>query len=1013
MELGKISFGEFQNPGVEFRPVPFWGLNDDLEDETLRYQISEMKDKGWGGFFTHARYGLETPYLSGEYMERMKACVDEAKKQGIKAWIYDEHPFPAGCAGGLATACKKEYRHKALVMRMHNRLTPIDKDEALGYFAVDVDKYGVPVRVSQIRDPETYQGREHHFMHFYIWTEPLHQGSQPGFSNYDDNIIHGFASSDNMNPEAVKKFIDVTYGSFKDTVGDEFGKTLVGGFSDIPVNNWNYATPHPSVPWTFGFENYFKENCGYDILPLLPCLFFNLGDYQKVRIDFWKTTNKLFIESYTKQLYDWCDANNLIYTAHYWGEETLHWQIPWVGDAMAHFEYQHYVGMDHSIRNIEDPLGIKQAATVAEQLNKPRMISETYGMSGNNLSHEERKWIGDWEYALGTNFLVPYVCLYSFRGRRKRDEPASLFVQQAYWDYERLIYDYYGRLSYALTAGKRVVNLLLLQPLSTAWTMYTPQIDYPQAHRPDPLTFEGSTQELYAYNQTWMDISDSLLAMHRDFHVGNETIMEEYGKVEGRSLVVGSCSYQAVVVPASVNWSESTVQLLRKFAANGGTVIAVTPVPTMVDGKWCPEVLPKETVIVSDCREKLEAALDSTVRKDIILPNCGDILYHHREADGMSLYYIANTSQEHSYLGTDIEIPGTGAFELWDAVSGEKYSLNCCPHDGMLTFKLDFYPVSSYLIIRTDIVDESLPIYRLLPATLVGEKPLSGSWDLKLKEPNALVIDYCEVKMGSSPWTETLPIWKAHRVVKQGGISSEYTLRYRFRVKELPDKLSVIVETPDQLTVTVNSKAVVMAGDDWWLDPSFHMYDIHGLVHEGENVIEMKGILGIGTDIENCILLGDMRVDCGDGFSILKPCGKAKGVDLTKEGYPFFTGHAVLSKVFQADSSKGRVYVRFDQVNATIAKISVNKREAGFLPWKPYELDITGLVTAGENTLEVELVTTRHNLFGPHHNKQGEVKKFCAPHIWTNELMWTDDYYFAPVGVTNGIIGYQQTARKG
>ena len=65
MELGKISFGEFQNPGVEFRPVPFWGLNDDLEDETLRYQISEMKDKGWGGFFTHARYGLETPYLSG------------------------------------------------------------------------------------------------------------------------------------------------------------------------------------------------------------------------------------------------------------------------------------------------------------------------------------------------------------------------------------------------------------------------------------------------------------------------------------------------------------------------------------------------------------------------------------------------------------------------------------------------------------------------------------------------------------------------------------------------------------------------------------------------------------------------------------------------------------------------------------------------------------------------------------------------------------------------------------
>lgn len=1007
MELGKISYGEFKQPSVEYRPVPFWGLNDDLEDETLRRQIREMKEKGWGGYFTHARYGLETPYLSSEYMERMKTCVDEAKKQGIKAWIYDEHPFPAGCAGGLATACKKEYRHKALVMRLHNRLTPIDENESMGYFAVDADKYGVPVQVRQIDDPEHYNGREHNFMHFYIWTEPLHQGSQPGFSNYDDNIIHGFASSDNMNPEAVKKFIDVTYGSFKDAVGEEFGSTLMGGFSDIPVNNWNYATPHPSVPWTLGFEEYFKKNCGYDLMPLLPCLFFNLGDYQKVRIDFWRTTNQLFIESYTRQLYDWCSANNLIYTAHYWGEETLHWQIPWVGDAMAHFEYQHYVGMDHSIRNIEDPLGIKQAATVAEQLDKPRMISETYGMSGNNLSHQERKWIGDWEYALGTNFLVPYVCLYSFRGRRKRDEPASLFVQQAYWDYERLLYDYYGRLSYALTTGRRVVNLLLLQPLSTAWTMYTPQIDYPQAHRPDPLTFEGSSQKLYAYNQTWMDISDNLLAMHRDFHVGNETILAEHGRVDGAQLVVGSCSYQAVVVPSSTNWSESTVRLLREFAANGGTVIAVAPTPDMMDGRPCSDVLPREAVIVPDSGQSLESALDQAMPKDIVLPDCKDILYHHRTCGDADLYYIANTSQEQSYLGLEIEIPGTGALELWDAISGGKYRLDYQQRDSGLALQLDFYPVSSYLIVHTETADESLEAYRPLPTAFDHTEPLSGSWKLTLKDPNALVMDYCEVKVGSSSWMESMPVWKAHRVVKQGGITSEYALRYRFYVKEIPDQLSVIVETPDQLEVTVNSRPLVMEGDSWWLDPSFHVYNIRELVHDGENVIEMKGILGIGTDIENCILLGDMRVDRANRFSVSKSCSVADGIDLTGEGYPFFTGHAILSKEFLADPSRGRVYVHFDRVDTTIARICVNGKEAGFLPWKPYELDITDFITAGQNTLEVELVTTRHNLFGPHHNRQGEVKKFCAPHIWTNELMWTDDYYFAPLGVTDAVIGYK------
>ena len=82
-------------------------------------------------------------------------------------------------------------------------------------------------------------------MHFYVWTEPLHQAYQPGFSNYDDNIIHGFATSDNLNPQAVRKFIDVTYENFKRSVGEDFGATLEGGFSDIPVYHWNYANSSP------------------------------------------------------------------------------------------------------------------------------------------------------------------------------------------------------------------------------------------------------------------------------------------------------------------------------------------------------------------------------------------------------------------------------------------------------------------------------------------------------------------------------------------------------------------------------------------------------------------------------------------------------------------------------------------------------------------------------------------------------------------------------------------------
>ena len=910
-----LSYEKFQNPSAEYRPAPFWGINDDLDEETIRYQIDEMKDKGWGGFFTHARYGLETPYLGKEYMQCMKTAVMEAKEQGIKAWIYDEHPFPAGCAGGLATACNKEFRHKALVMRMHNRLTPIDLEEARGYFAVELDQNDVPVSCHPIDDPENYDGTEHHFMHFYLWTESCNQTHQPGFSNYDDNIIHGFPSSDNLNPDACRKFIDVTYENYKNYVGDEFGTTLMGGFSDIPCSNWNYATPHPSIPWTIGFEEYFKKEAGYDILPELPGLFYDLGNYKKVRCDYWRVSNKLFVESFTKQLYDWCEENGIQYTAHYWGEETLHWQIPWIGDCMSHFEYQHMVSMDHSIRNIEDPLGIKQAATVAEQLGKDRMASETYGMGGHNLTHKERRWIADWEYALGTNFLIPYVCLYSYRGRRKRDEPSSFFLQQAYWKYEKYMYDYYGRLSYALTVGKRKIDILLMQPLNTAWTMYTPSLDYPQAHRPDPLAFEGSTEELYAYNKIWMDISDNLLSWHRDYHVGNEAIIEGHGRAEGDQFVVGEYRYSVVVIPPSISWAPGTIQYLNEFANAGGTIIAVKPLPTMLDGEPADLVLTDQIIVVDNCGCALKDALDRCLKKDIIMDDNPDILVHHRISDDGDIFFVANTSLEKEYLDVRIGIPGDGCVEMWDCITGTRYNIPTQKVNGNTEIVLDFYPVSSYLFVRRG-VSNKYPAFTRIPKQFSQIQSLSSGWDLKLGDPNALSLDFCRVKVGSSDWTDVLPVWKGHRVIKQGGIGSKYSIKYTLHVKEQIKDINCVVETPEKLKVSVNGTVLDLSEPSGtYLDPSFRLYPIAHLLHEGENTIIMEGILGIGTDVENCYLFGEFSLEKTDTcFSVVCLKKHVIGTDLTKCGFPFFTGSAYLSQNVDIHLTGKKIHLAFDKL---------------------------------------------------------------------------------------------------
>ena len=38
----------------------------------------------------HSRSGMATKYLSDEFMELVKTCVDKAENEGMRAYLYDE-----------------------------------------------------------------------------------------------------------------------------------------------------------------------------------------------------------------------------------------------------------------------------------------------------------------------------------------------------------------------------------------------------------------------------------------------------------------------------------------------------------------------------------------------------------------------------------------------------------------------------------------------------------------------------------------------------------------------------------------------------------------------------------------------------------------------------------------------------------------------------------------------------------------------------------------------------------
>lgn len=63
----------FKEPGALFRGAPFWSWNTKLDPDQLCRQIDIFREMGLGGFHMHSRTGLNTPYLSDEYMAAVKA----------------------------------------------------------------------------------------------------------------------------------------------------------------------------------------------------------------------------------------------------------------------------------------------------------------------------------------------------------------------------------------------------------------------------------------------------------------------------------------------------------------------------------------------------------------------------------------------------------------------------------------------------------------------------------------------------------------------------------------------------------------------------------------------------------------------------------------------------------------------------------------------------------------------------------------------------------------------------
>ena len=598
--------GLLKNPPKEYRSAPFWGWNDKLQKENLGEQIEGFKRAGMGGFFIHSREGLETEYLSTEWMEDVKFCVDKARENDLELWIYDEDKWPSGAAGGMVSRENPaEFTARALTMEcgkagklvVPTKLSTGEKKTTAGEDqAVEQNmetEFLQGIYVIQTKEDGRFIKRMKEY--------PTYEEAV-GACGEDEEILilrqeisgksewyNGLMPPDNLNPESVKTFLKLTHEHYEEVLGGSFPKEVKGFFTDEPNCCDFFSVFHegrPWIPWSIGFTEYFIGKRGYDPQEKLPYLFFDGEGAAKIRHDYWKTVAQRFEESYMKQVYEWCDKRGLRTTGHILYENDLGYQTRVCGAAMPQLRYLHNPGIDLLGEQTDEYLTVKQCASVAHQYDRSMTISEAYGCTGWELDFSTQKWLGDWQFALGITRRCQHLALYSITGCRKRDYPPVFNYQNTWWEDNDKMENYFGRLALCLSQGEPVRKVLMIHPISSIWTEC--RSDRAEDFNHLEMNMGWLDEHITSLNRKgeyYNRIAKALTAGHVDFDFGDEILLEQDGKVENGKFVAGTCSYQVVVVPGVKNLFANTVKLLKEFLAAGGTVIWLKPYPVMVEGE--------------------------------------------------------------------------------------------------------------------------------------------------------------------------------------------------------------------------------------------------------------------------------------------------------------------------------------------------------------------------------------------------------------------------------------------
>lgn len=951
---------------------PFWFWNDRLDEAEVRWQIREMHVQGVKGFFIHPRQGLEQPYLSDAFFAMVEAAVDQVRRLGMVANLYDEYPYPSGAAGGEMLLGSPEFHATELVQKwydVHVKATGIQLRLELPRGLV-LALRAYPLREgevdwSQPRDlcsaagmvlsAQSYieQGLTGYNQKRFFASDPtpvLETELPPGtwriYAALQCEVTqHKYWSHflDVLNPEAVQKYIRMTHERYYDRLGAEFGKTIQAIFTDETHPGWSARIPEE-----------FKDAYGYDLLKHIEALADSSHPQaEKVRADFYALVSRMFFEAFEQPIAQWCKEHGILYS----GEKPYR--------RFSQMAYMDIPGCEPghtkagSPRRLSDDLlgwnargNARAAASAAYFYNKPGALDECYHSMGWSGTLQDAKLLAEALTLLGIRYLVPHGFFYSTHALRKHDAPPTFFFQMPYWRH-------FGKLSARLDK--------IWEELEGSHIDADVLIVDPTAGQPE-----------HEDKQITVDLQAALMAGGVEYlHVDTDVL--EQARVEDGVIRLRGVWAKAVIVPPMPIRERRLEGVLEKLRKAGAVVIEVG-----------------RDFEAHDFLEQVTPLLPKLVRAMRKPP---DLWMTRRMKDSQYTFFFLNTSDKTLEWSVDINWMGFREIPLDDQPRMLYYrgAPPSSPDFGKGGYSRKVGPYESFLIVF-DPTDPShaydKPDFPVVAAQLAGEMRVTPHQPnlLRLGEWQMCLIDD-DGNPGPSATVPAVPLANqlaASRLPFTPGWAKTFGLQPRMELPPLRVRYSApfhyaysgpveLVMEPGSIvafddrsnagdwSICINEAGPFTAAD--FRPTGAHVRGSLGLpiaehLHPGENTITVE-LVTARTDgglLNPLYLAGDFGVSLTPfGLTMRKEMGRFE--DWEANGLPFYAG--VVDYAFSFDVSHvpedDRILVELQTGKRFLdaAEISINGSEFRPMLWHPRRVAVpASMIRTGSNDAVVRVSTT-------------------------------------------------------